>query len=216
LGFFCAVLAACYAPFVIIAPHGIWHSITVQLGRPLQIESLGAAALVNLHNLIGVGVTTVTGSGSENLAGSGARLIATLQTVLQAAALLGAWIWFARGEANNERLVRASAASVVAFVAFGKVLSPQFMIWLCPFVLLIRGRRGITASALLVAALVLTQFWFPSRYWDYAASYATWPSAFVLLRDIALVGIFATLIAGWRRHEQELPAAQTAPIQPET
>jgi Na+/H+-dicarboxylate symporter len=158
-------------------------------------------------------VTTVSGSGSQNLAGSGTGLIAALQTAFQAAALLGTWIWFARGEANGERLMRASAASVVAFVAFGKVLSPQFMIWLCPFVLLVRGKRGIATSALLVASLVLTQLWFPYRYWDYALGFDALPSAFVFLRDVVLIGIFATLLAGSRRREQALPAVQAAPIQ---
>ena len=122
LGIFVAVLAACFVPFAIVAPNGVLHSISVQLARPLQIESLGAATLVILHKLVGIGVTTVSGSGSQNLAGSGTGLIAALQTAFQAAALLGTWIWFARGEANGERLMRASAASVVAFVAFGKVL----------------------------------------------------------------------------------------------
>ena len=216
LGFFCAVLAVCFVPFAIIAPHGLWHSITVQLSRPLQIESLGAATLIALHHLIGLTVATVTGSGSQNLIGSGSGLIATLQTALQAAALLATWIWFARGEADGERLIRAGAASMVAFVAFGKVLSPQFMIWLIPFVLLVRGRRGITASSLLVAALVLTQLWFPSRYWSYALDYAAWPSAFVLLRDIVLVVLFATLLAGPLGRERGLHAARAAPIQPGT
>ncbi len=177
LGIFIVALALCYLPFAILAPHGVWHSIAVQLGRPLQIESLGAASLVVLHHLFGFGVGTVNGSGSQNLAASGAGAIAILQTVVQVAALLGTWAWFAKGEASDERLVRASAAAIVAFVAFGKVLSPQFMIWLCPFVLLVRGRRGIAAAALLVASLVLTQLWFPYRYWDYALGFGAVPSA---------------------------------------
>ncbi len=210
LGAFFAVLAACFAPFLIIAPHGIWHSISVQLSRPLQVESLGAASLVALHHLFGLSISTVSGSGSENLAASGAGPIATLQTVIQAVALLATWIWFARGEATGERLVRAGAASVVAFVAFGKVLSPQFMIWLIPFVLLVRGRRSIVSSGLLVASLVLTQLWFPYRYREYAFHYASWPSAFVLLRDVALVALFVTLLTGMRRRKPELPAGQPA------
>jgi hypothetical protein len=212
LGVFVAVLAACFVPFAIVAPHGVLHSLSVQLQRPLQIESLGAATLVTLHHLVGIGVSTVNGSGSQNLAASGTSVIAFLQTALQAAALFGTWIWFARGEAKSERLIRASAASVVAFVAFGKVLSPQFMIWIIPFVLLVRGRRGIATSALLVVSLVLTQLWFPYRYWDYAIGFDALPSAFVFLRDVVLVGIFATLLAGPRRAEQELPAVQVAPI----
>jgi hypothetical protein len=214
LGIFVTVLAASFVPFAIIAPHGVLHSISVQLARPLQIESLGAATLVSLHHLVGIGVTTVSGSGSQNLTGSGTRVIAFLQTAFQAAALVGTWIWFARGEAKGERLMRASAASVVAFVAFGKVLSPQFMIWLIPFVLLVRGKRGVATSALLVISLVLTQLWFPYRYWDYALGFDALPSAFVFLRDVVLIGIFATLLTGPLRREQALPAVQGAPIQP--
>ena len=50
---------------------------------------------------------------------------------------------------DPERLIRYSAAAVVAFVAFDKVLSPQFIIWLIPLVPLVGGRRGLVASALL-------------------------------------------------------------------
>ena len=213
LGIFFAALAACYLPFAIIAPHGVWHSISVQLGRPLQIESLGAASLVGLHHLFGLGISTVSGSGSQNLAGSGTGVIAVVQTALQFTALVVTWVWFARGEADGERFTRASAAAVVAFVAFGKVLSPQFMIWLAPFVLLIRGRRGIAAATLLVASFVLTQLWFPYRYWDYAIGFGAWPSAFVLLRDVVLVALFATLLTDLRSRKQELPVLQPASIQ---
>jgi hypothetical protein len=215
LGIFFAVLAACFAPFVIVAPHGVWHSISVQLSRPLQVESLGAATLIALHHLFGLGVSTVSGSGSENLAGTGTGATALLQTTFQALALLATWIWFARGEAGGERLMRAGAASVIAFVAFGKVLSPQFMIWLVPFVLLVRGRRGTAAAGLLVASLVLTQLWFPYRYWDYASGYAALPSAFVLLRDVVLVALFATLLIAPRGRKRALPANSPAAIQPE-
>jgi hypothetical protein len=212
LGIFFAAVVACYVPFAIIAPHGVWHSLSVQLARPLQIESLGAASLVALHHVFGLGVSTVSGSGSQNLAGSGTGAIAIVQTALQLAALAATWVWFARGEASGERLTRASAAAVVAFVAFGKVLSPQFMIWIIPFVLLVRGRRGIATSGLLVASLVLTQLWFPYRYWDYAIGFAAWPSAFVLLRDLVLVALFATLLTDMRSREQAEPVPEPAPI----
>jgi L-cystine uptake protein TcyP (sodium:dicarboxylate symporter family) len=55
---------------------------------------------------------------------------------------------------------------VVVFVALGKVLSPQFLIWLVPLVALVVGRVGVAAGSLLAAALVTTHLWFPTRYWD--------------------------------------------------
>ena len=210
LGIYLAVLAACFVPFAIAAPHGLVHALTVQLDRPLQIESLGAAVLVGLHHLFGLAASVKNGSGSQNLVASGSAVVTWVQTALQITALLGVWVWFAGGEASRERLVRASAAAVVAFVAFGKVLSPQFLIWLCPFILLVLGRRGLATAALLVLSLVLTQLWFPYHYWDYALHFGSLPSALVLTRDIALIGIFALMLAGPRRREQELPAATPA------
>jgi hypothetical protein len=94
-----------------------------------------------------------------------------------------------------ERLVRYSAAAVVAFVAFGKVLSPQFLIWLVPLVVLVGGRRGLVAGALLAVALVATQLWFPFRYWDWALTLEGDVSWLVLVRDLLLVGLLAVLVA---------------------
>src|SRR5204862_7822563 len=106
--------------------------------------------------------------GSQNQGGSFAGVLAGFESVLQAVVAIGLWIAFARGRAEPERLVRYFAATVAAFIAFGKVLSPQFLIWLIPLVPLVRGRRGVAASAVLLVALVLTQLWFPYRYWRLA------------------------------------------------
>jgi hypothetical protein len=199
-----AVLAAFFVPFAIAAPHGLAHSLTVQLGRPLQIESLGAATLIGLHRIFGFGLAMSNGSGSQNLSGSAAEVIAGVQSALQIAALAGIWVWFARGEATRERMARAGAGAIVAFVAFGKVLSPQYLIWLCPFVLLVRGRRGAYTSALLVLSLVLTQLWFPYRYWDYV-DFDALPTALVLLRDLTLLALGTALLAERRTRKEELP-----------
>src|SRR5262245_14901122 len=194
LGVFAAVLAVFFVPFLVLSPHGLWHSITTQTSRPLQIESFGAAVLLVAHVAGGLGITMRSSHGSQNLVGTAPDTLAVLQTVAQAAALIAIWIWFARGPASRERLVRASATAVCAFVAFGKVLSPQFLIWLIPLVPLVRGRRGLAASALLATALVVTQVWFPFRYWDLALHFDTTASWLVLARDVILVGLFATLI----------------------
>ena len=90
--------------------------------------------------------------------------------------------------------MRWSAASLAAFVAFDKVLSPQFLIWLLPLVPLVAGRRGLVASALLALALLLTQIWFPIRYFD-LVHFDAFPSWVLLARDLVLVALLVVLTA---------------------
>jgi len=101
------------------------------------------------------------------------------------------WAGFARGPATPVRLARYAAACTCAFVAFDKVLSPQYLLWLIPLVALVRGRRGYAATAVLAAAAVLTQVWFPERYFDYALHFRL--AGVVLARDLLLVALVAVL-----------------------
>jgi hypothetical protein len=194
LGGAAAAVAVFVIPFVALAPHGFWSSIHRQAGRPLQIESLGSAVLLAAHHLGGYHLTMVTSHGSQNLAGSLPKTLGAVESVLLAVTLLGIWIAAARGPARPERLIRYSAAAVTAFVAFDKVLSPQFMVWLLPLVPLVRGRRGVVASALLGLALLLTQLWFPIRYFDLALHFAAFPSWLVVARDVTLLAILVVLL----------------------
>jgi len=196
-GVLAAVLVIVFAPFVALSPGGVWHSLSVQLTRPLQIESLGSALLIAAHHVWGYGITMETSHGSQNLAGGAPQALAVAQTVLQAAALLAVWVAFATGPPTRAALVRASAAALVVFVALGKVLSPQFLIWLIPIVPLVRGRRGLWASGLLAIALVLTQLWFPFRYWDLATHFDPTTSWLVLGRDLVLLALASVLAIPW-------------------
>jgi len=207
LEIFAIVIVLLFLPFVLISPGSVWDSVERQIARPLQIESLGASLLVACHKLFGIGIAMKSGSGSQNISGGGSSEIAVLMTVLQIGALAGIWVWFARGDVSRERLIRASAAALAAFVGLGKVLSPQYLIWLVPAVPLVRGRRGLLASGLLALALVLTQFWFPYRYWEYALEFAGGPSALVLLRNLILVGLIAALLVPAREPRVEQEAA---------
>jgi hypothetical protein len=193
-GLFVAALGAIYLPFLVLAPDGVWASIDRQLDRPLQIESLGAAVLLVFHHLAGIGLAEHSSHGSQNIAGTTGDVAGAVQSAVQLAGLALVWGIFLRGPQEPERLVRGCATAVVAFIALGKVLSPQFLIWLVPLVPLVRGRRGIAASVLLALALVLTQLWFPFRYWEWVRTFGGGISALVLVRDLVLVGMLAVLV----------------------
>ena len=192
---FVLAAALCIVPFAVLAPHGVWHSLTSQLRRPLQVESLGSSLLMAAHHLGGLSLTTVTTHGSQNLAGSLPDAAAAASTALQIVLLLGIWIAFAsRPEPSGESVLLACAATIAVLVAFGKVFSPQFLIWLVPLVPLVRGRRGLAASALLGAALVLTQAWISGHYWPLALQYASPWSWLLLARDLAMVALAFVLV----------------------
>lgn len=194
LAVFGLVLGAILLPFAILAPDGLGHSLERQTSRPLQIESLGSALLLMAHQVGSYEPTVVSSFGSQNLVGSAPDALATLQTALQVLAVVCVWVLFAARRGWRDELLTASAAAVAAFVAFGKVLSPQYLIWLIPLVPLAAGRRGIAAAALFLAALVLTQLWFPSRYWHLVA-FEAGPTWLALARDAVLIGLLAVLAA---------------------
>jgi uncharacterized membrane protein len=190
---FAGVVAIIFLPFVRLSPGGVWDSLHRQADRPLQIESLGSSFLLVAHQFGFWTVHLNLSHGSQNQGGSLADTLAAVQSAVQALVVIGLWLAFARGPATPERLVRYSAACVAAFVAFGKVLSPQFLIWLLPLVPLVRGRRGLTASAVLALALVLTQLWFPYRYWRLALQQDAIASWLVFARDLVLVALVFVL-----------------------
>jgi hypothetical protein len=207
-----AALAVVLVPFAVLAPSGLVRSVTDQATRPLQLESLGASLLIAWHHVAGSGLHVVWSSGSQNVEGGGASAMLALVTVAQLLALaaaLGLGVRAVlRSPAPRDAVVPAAAAAVCAFVAFGKVLSPQFTAWLVPFAgLLLAGRDGRArlAAVPLAAAFVLTNVEFPLRYWPLVSlRFST--GAIVLARDLCLVAAFALLVralyprASRRRH----------------
>jgi hypothetical protein len=206
-----AVVVAAYVPFLAVAPAETVASIGRQLSRPLQIESLGASALLAAHQLFNVEIEMHSSHGSQNLVGDAANVVAVLLSVAQVAVLVWLWVRFARGPATPRRLATHAAAALVAFVALGKVLSPQFLIWLLPVVPLAR-RFG--ANVLLAAALVLTQLWFPYRYWDLVREFDPLTSWLVVARDVVLVVLLVVVAKGAGDAREMLVRPQRQAAQP--
>ena len=144
LAWFGGVLVLVHLPFAILGPGGLRFSYWVQLKRGLEVESLGGGILLVLDRL---GLYSVTlrdeAPGSRDAVGTVAergRDRSSLAVV--AAVLYVAWVYLRGG---RDRLL-ACAAAVTAFVAFGKVLSPQYLTWLVPLV----PATGLAACGVLV------------------------------------------------------------------
>ncbi len=109
----------------------------------------------------------------------------------------------ARGR-DARSLVLASLGAVAAFATFGKVLSPQYMVWVLPLgALALAWRRWALAGAV-GAATLLTFVEFPSRYFDLVADRA-FPLTVVALRDVVLVAVVALTV------RQLVPVRRPAP-----
>jgi uncharacterized membrane protein len=190
LAWFVGVLVLVHLPFLVTGPGGLRFSYWVQLRRGLEIESLGGGVLLVLHRL-GLHSVTLrdTAAGSRDAVGTLANALAVVSSLAVVAAVLYvAWVYL-RGRRDR---VLAGAAAVTAFVAFNKVLSPQYVVWLVPLV----PAAGFVASGVLVVVLALTR-----AEWDrFVMSHGSsehWGdvlSWWIFARDLVLVGLFVLLV----------------------
>jgi uncharacterized membrane protein len=177
-----------WGPFLILGPGGVRFSLREQLGRGLQIESLGASVLL-VADKLGLYDTHWVRGLSIDLGGHLPRAVGAATTLLEGAAILFVgWLYAAR-QSTRARFVAAYAASATAFVAFGKVLSPQFVIWLVPLVAVVADPLLI---GLLIAVLVTTQL--DVIYGDWGLRYVNWSVWLLALRNALLLALFVELL----------------------
>jgi hypothetical protein len=187
---------ATFLPFVALSPDGVWHMFSYHLERPLQIESLGSAYMLGLHALADIPLLVETTFGSQNLLGDGPAVIAAISTALALIGVIAVCVTVAvllrqaPDIAGAQLFVTGAAATLVVVVVAGKVLSPQFLLWIVPAALLVGGRYGRLAFATTVGALVATQLYFPARYWDLVAL-ETGPITLLVIRDTLLIVLVA-------------------------
>src|SRR6185437_8951143 len=86
---------------------------------------------------------------SVDLRGPAAGAIGAVTSILQLAAIVAvAVVYFRSRRADVETFLTAAAAAIVAFVAFGRVYSPQYTAWLVPLVPMLVPAIAVPAAAL--------------------------------------------------------------------
>jgi hypothetical protein len=210
---FAAGVAATFAPFFAIAPHATWRLFAYHLNRPPEVESLGSSVL----NVTNLDFRRVQSYGSDNMTGSWADAFASVSTLLIVLSILAVtlWMWRALRRGSGDVagvLVAAVAASLVASVLFGKVISPQYMVWLLPAALLVPGKWGRVAVATMVVAMPLTQLVFPTLFATFVERGAALPVWLLFARNMMLVLL---VVAVWpRRRDTPSRAADVSPGEP--
>jgi hypothetical protein len=113
--------------------------------------------------------------------------------------------------ADRRALVTAVLAAAVAFAAFGKVLSPQFVIWALPLGALAFAWRSYGLAAAVAGAALLTQVEFPAHYFDVVDRE---PAALALVAARNLVLVLVLVLAARelqpRRNQQLLDGRRAA------
>jgi hypothetical protein len=188
-----AAAGAFVVPFAVVAPRGIGHVGWLLLRRPLHVESLGGSILLVAHRLGAYDPTVYLSIGqSWDLAGPAAKVVALLGSLAEAAALVAVWFVFARGPRGPRELLLAVAAAVVGFVAFGKIFSPQYMLWVAAAVPLALGRVRPFALGATLAAMLLTLYVYDYGYFDLIrGGRVSW---MMLARNVILIALFCSLL----------------------
>jgi hypothetical protein len=198
-----AAAAVVVLPFATLAPGEAWFSVRAQLARGLQVESLPASVVLAidsfLERALSTGIASIDEGGtgavrSADVVGVAGTIVGTVSALLTLAIVLWIWLGALRSTPDRASYVRCAAAVVAAQLAFGRVLSPQFVLWLVPFVPLVQGRRGRAALGLLVVALLTTRLWFPESYRDYVNTQEPLAILLLLARNLVLVAILAALV----------------------
>jgi len=196
---FAAVALLLLVPFLVLAPHGLAESFRAQAARSLQVESL-AGSLLAAADRTGVYSATVvhrTGHAiSYDLVGSLPETLAVLSSIAQALAVITvAWLYL-RGRDDPRRLALAFAAAIAGFLAFTRFFSPQYVVWLLPFVPLLEPAAWVVTAT----ALVLAQVWF-FHYRDvFALGGYVW---LVLVRDLLVFALFVLVLVRLQRPAPE-------------
>jgi uncharacterized membrane protein len=191
-----ATVAAVYAPFVTVAPHGVKWSIDAQLFRPLEIESLGGVVYGLAHKLL----RSPLESGVYSFSGRPADTVGTVSAIVGCGALVAIWLRFLRSPADARAFTLACAACVAVVIGFSKVFSPQYLLWLIPLVVMIPGRNRAALTGL-VATCALTAAVFP-RHWEGLRSLHWTPLLVELARDLLVLALAALLTVSVRPRPQ--------------
>jgi Glycosyltransferase family 87 len=187
---FAAACGAIFLPFLVIAPHGVLESIWKQVGRHLQWETPLASLALLAHSLGIVSIGLISEANTYAIGGKPGFVLAALTTVLFLAALAVIWRRLPHLVRTREGIVLAWAATLAVAVTLGHVLSPQYLIWLLPFVPLL----GFGVTAVYALALILTNIWYPAGYVRVETHMERGDILLLVARNAVLIALVAVLL----------------------
>jgi hypothetical protein len=188
-------LAAGGAVWFLIGGAKVLDSFRYHASRGLEIETVYAGAVLAWGKLAGIDVPWVFGQyKSVDLAPEWGASLAALAPLLQAGALLLVLVQFWRSAISNG--MRYVAAALLASLVTSKVFSPQYLIWLFPFVSVLGGWTGSRDRWLFLFACLLTALLYPGPGFALLLQHEATGIFLLNLRNVLLLAILALLLFG--------------------
>jgi glycosyl transferase family 87 len=190
-------------PALVLSVRGTADSVLYHVERGVQIESLWAN-LIGIAHLFGLPARTVYGFGAYDLASDVSGAVKALSGVATVAALAAAaWLVWRRARAEGglgpADWAGAFTLGIFAFVLSSRVLSPQYLVWLCApmagLAAVLAGRRALWTLA---AAAVVSQVVFPFRYTQLRRLYP-FDIGLLTLRNLLLVTACVLVVQAFHR-----------------
>jgi hypothetical protein len=116
---------------------------------------------------------------------------------MQVAAVLIVMWRFRRSDASDG--LRFSTAAILAFILLGKVLSPQYLIWLFPFVSVLDGFTGNLARKLFLLSCLSTALIYPGPGFRLVLDHQAGAILLLSLRNALLLWLLQVLVFGSER-----------------
>ncbi len=182
------------AGWFLLGGSNVLNSIRYHTARGLANESLNAGAHLAWGKLAGIDIPWVLEHKAFHLVPEWGSRLAVLALPIQAAALLLVLVQFGRrGMADG---VRYAGAAVLASLVTSKVLSPQYLVWLFPFVAVLGGWTGSRARWLFFMVCLSTALIYPGPAFAQILDHQAVAIFLLNLRNIFLVALLFLLLFG--------------------
>ncbi|MCA1686318.1 MAG: DUF2029 domain-containing protein [Planctomycetia bacterium] len=193
-------------------PGGVSRSLGYHVGRGFEYGSLYSGLQLLAAKAVGGDILIARDHASYSSFTRWSPRLIPLVFPLQGFTVLLVWVIFNRR--GGREVVRYSGAAILAFIVTGKVFSPQFLIWLIPFISVLegsiakRGRRVFAAGCLATLLAPSGTPYFPRTSYWIIVPYNVKNALFLWLLYVLVCGPAAD------RADDELPGVGDAPVNP--
>lgn len=208
--------AVVWLPFMLKAGSKFWVFITYHAERGIQLESLYSIFIVAAHffgypaaTAVSFGSWNIESAVSPHLARSSFFVMLFLMTIV----LVHSWLVVKLPYWTVTDLPRLSVLMVLAFVIGGKVLSPQYLLWVLPLLAIalhedspyLKKTWGLFGLAVFGSFLI-----FPTNYFG-LIKLELWPLLLLTVRNLLLVVLFYFLFKNGYASRQSRNTRETYP-----